>query len=81
MNFVIVNLSLSRVFAYINPYWNMLFWTVYFHYAKSKLQTTVTVLKGHSISVDAPKGMLTNVPYPAKGYNFSVKFRFVYYNL
>ncbi|XP_039691001.1 nuclear pore complex protein GP210 isoform X3 [Medicago truncatula] len=51
---------------------------VYFHYAKSKLQTTVTVLKGHSISVDAPKGMLTNVPYPAKGYNFSVKFSSTY---
>ncbi|KAL6532745.1 hypothetical protein OROGR_013705 [Orobanche gracilis] len=48
---------------------------VYFHYARSKkLQTTITVLKGHGISVDAPKGMLTNVPYPTKGYNFSVKF-------
>ncbi|KAK2365493.1 nuclear pore complex protein GP210 [Trifolium repens] len=52
---------------------------VYFHYARSKkLQTTITVLKGHSISVDAPKGMLTNVPYPAKGYNFSVKFSSTY---
>ncbi|KAL6506124.1 hypothetical protein OROHE_022653 [Orobanche hederae] len=48
---------------------------VYFHYARSKkLQTTITVLKGHCISVDAPKGMLTNVPYPTKGYNFFVKF-------
>ncbi|KAI5433340.1 hypothetical protein KIW84_020574 [Lathyrus oleraceus] len=46
---------------------------VYFYYARSKLQTTITVLKGHSISVDAPKGMLTIVPYPTKGYNFSVK--------
>ncbi|XP_058778625.1 nuclear pore complex protein GP210 isoform X1 [Vicia villosa] len=51
---------------------------VYFHYARSKLQTTITVLKGHSISVDAPKGMLTNVPYPTKGYNFSVKFSTTY---
>ncbi|XP_027187547.1 nuclear pore complex protein GP210 isoform X1 [Cicer arietinum] len=47
---------------------------VYFHHARLKLQTKITVLKGHSISVDAPKGMLTNVPYPTKGYNFSVKF-------
>ncbi|MED6133436.1 hypothetical protein PIB30_028200 [Stylosanthes scabra] len=46
---------------------------VSFQYAKSKLQTTVTVLKGDTISVDAPKEMLTNVPYPTKGYNFSVK--------
>ncbi|XP_045812556.1 nuclear pore complex protein GP210 isoform X2 [Trifolium pratense] len=52
---------------------------VYFHYERSKkLQTTITVLKGHSISVDAPKGMLTNVPYPTKGYNFSVKFSTTY---
>ncbi|MED6170545.1 hypothetical protein PIB30_032004 [Stylosanthes scabra] len=48
---------------------------VSFQYAKSKLQTTVTVLKGDTISVDAPKEMLTNVPYPTKGYNFSVKLR------
>ncbi|KAK7266029.1 hypothetical protein RIF29_18668 [Crotalaria pallida] len=47
---------------------------VSFKHGKSKLQTTVTVLKGDTISVDAPKEMLTNVPYPSKGYNFSVKF-------
>ncbi|KAI5409931.1 hypothetical protein KIW84_055403 [Lathyrus oleraceus] len=46
---------------------------VYFHYVRSKLQTTITMLKGHNISVDAPKGMLTIVPCPTKGYNFSVK--------
>ncbi|KAJ7974628.1 Nuclear pore complex protein [Quillaja saponaria] len=39
-----------------------------------KLQTTVTVLKGDSVSVDAPRETLTNIPYPIKGYNFSVKF-------
>ncbi|XP_061357530.1 nuclear pore complex protein GP210 isoform X2 [Gastrolobium bilobum] len=53
---------------------------VSFQYARSKLQTTVTVLKGDNIFVDAPKEMLTNVPYPSKGYNFSVKFRFANYN-
>ncbi|XP_054801518.1 nuclear pore complex protein GP210 [Prosopis cineraria] len=41
--------------------------------ATLKLQTTVRVLKGDIVSVDAPKEMLTNVPYPTKGYNFSVK--------
>ncbi|RYR07176.1 hypothetical protein Ahy_B05g074493 isoform E [Arachis hypogaea] len=46
---------------------------VSFQYARSKLQTTITVLKGDTISVDAPKEMLTNVPYPTKGYNFPVK--------
>ncbi|XP_029128898.1 nuclear pore complex protein GP210 isoform X2 [Cajanus cajan] len=47
---------------------------VSFHYGRSKLQTTITVLKGNYFSVEAPKEMLTNVPYPSKGYNFSVKF-------
>ncbi|RDX93240.1 Nuclear pore complex protein GP210, partial [Mucuna pruriens] len=47
---------------------------VSFHFGRLKLQTTITVLKGYYISVDAPKEMLTNVPYPSKGYNFSVKF-------
>ncbi|KAL2335736.1 hypothetical protein Fmac_016949 [Flemingia macrophylla] len=47
---------------------------VSFHYGRSKLQTTITVLKGDYFSVDAPKELLTNVPYPSKGYNFSVKF-------
>ncbi|KAI4350639.1 hypothetical protein L6164_005077 [Bauhinia variegata] len=48
---------------------------VSFESASLKLQTIVTVLKGDIVSVDAPKEMLTNVPYPSKGYNFSVKFR------
>ncbi|BAU00962.1 hypothetical protein VIGAN_11010600 [Vigna angularis var. angularis] len=47
---------------------------VSFRYGGSKLQTTITVLKGDYISLLGPKEMLTNVPYPSKGYNFSVKF-------
>lgn len=39
-----------------------------------KLHTTVTVLKGSIVSVDAPREVLTNMPFPAKGYTFSVKF-------
>ncbi|XVE67869.1 hypothetical protein DITRI_Ditri09bG0022500 [Diplodiscus trichospermus] len=39
-----------------------------------KLQTTVTVLPGSTLVVDAPKEMLTNVPFPSQGYSFSVKF-------
>ncbi|KAH1248383.1 Nuclear pore complex protein [Glycine max] len=47
---------------------------VSFHYGRLRLQTTITVLKGNYIFVNAPKETLTNVPYPSKGYNFSVKF-------
>ncbi|XP_051140615.1 nuclear pore complex protein GP210 [Andrographis paniculata] len=39
-----------------------------------KLYTTVTVLKGSILSVDSPGEILTNVPFPAKGYAFSIKF-------
>ncbi|XWS30400.1 hypothetical protein CRYUN_Cryun24cG0114100 [Craigia yunnanensis] len=39
-----------------------------------KLQTTVTVLPGSTLVVDAPKEMLTNVPFPSQGISFSVKF-------
>ncbi|OMO69335.1 Bacterial Ig-like, group 2 [Corchorus olitorius] len=39
-----------------------------------KLQTKVTVLPGSSLIMDAPKEMLTNVPFPSQGYSFSVKF-------
>ncbi|PIN01198.1 Nuclear pore complex, gp210 component [Handroanthus impetiginosus] len=46
---------------------------VHFESSNCKLHTTVTVLKGHMVSVDAPGGILTNVPFPAKGYAFSVK--------
>ncbi|OMO59291.1 Bacterial Ig-like, group 2 [Corchorus capsularis] len=39
-----------------------------------KLQTKVTVLPGSSLIMDAPKEMLTNVPFPSQGYSFLVKF-------
>ncbi|KAL3629180.1 hypothetical protein CASFOL_026402 [Castilleja foliolosa] len=40
----------------------------------SKLHTVVTVLKGNIMSVEAPREILTNVPFPVKGYAFAVKF-------
>ncbi|WOL18742.1 nuclear pore complex protein [Canna indica] len=40
----------------------------------SKLQTTVSVMKVDQILVDAPAETMTNVPFPSKGYMFSVKF-------
>ncbi|GLU11334.1 hypothetical protein SLE2022_280890 [Rubroshorea leprosula] len=40
----------------------------------TKLQTTVTVQPRNSLVMDAPKDVLTNVPFPSKGYSFSVKF-------
>uniref|UniRef100_A0A5B7BTW7 BIG2 domain-containing protein n=1 Tax=Davidia involucrata TaxID=16924 RepID=A0A5B7BTW7_DAVIN len=45
-----------------------------------KLQTAVTVLKGNIVFVDAPEETLTNIPFPAKGYRFSVKFSDAYYH-
>ncbi|XP_039035563.1 nuclear pore complex protein GP210-like [Hibiscus syriacus] len=47
---------------------------VYFESSDVKLQTKVTVLPGSTLAVDAPKEMLTNVPFPSQGYSFSVKF-------
>ncbi|KAK8631457.1 hypothetical protein V6N13_028245 [Hibiscus sabdariffa] len=47
---------------------------VYFESSNVKLQTTVTVLPGSTLVVDAPKEMLTNVPSPSQGFSFSVKF-------
>ncbi|GMH15008.1 hypothetical protein Nepgr_016849 [Nepenthes gracilis] len=47
---------------------------VIFQSSSLTLQTTVTVLKGIIIFVDAPKGTLTNIALPTRGYNFSVKF-------
>ncbi|CAK9176162.1 unnamed protein product [Ilex paraguariensis] len=47
---------------------------VIFDGSNLKLQTTVTVLKGNIVSVHAPKETLTNVPFPLKGYSFSVGF-------
>lgn len=38
------------------------------------LQTTIKVLTGNIIYVDAPKDTLTNILFPPGGYNFSVKF-------
>ncbi|ONK57184.1 uncharacterized protein A4U43_C10F17460 [Asparagus officinalis] len=40
-----------------------------------KLQTTVSVLKADQMLVDSPAETLTNVPSPAEGYKFPVKFR------
>lgn len=42
-----------------------------------KLQTTVTVLSKNIVSIDAPKEVLTNIPYPTKGYTFAVRFGYV----
>ncbi|XP_057962885.1 nuclear pore complex protein GP210 isoform X2 [Malania oleifera] len=53
---------------------------VLFEGSNLKLQTAVTVIKGSIISVDAPKEALTNVPFPLKGYYFSVKFSDAYEN-
>ncbi|KAL6960548.1 hypothetical protein U1Q18_038311 [Sarracenia purpurea var. burkii] len=47
---------------------------VIFEGSSLKIQTAVTVLKGDSVFIDAPREMLTNVPAPAKGYSFPVKF-------
>ncbi|XP_068664790.1 nuclear pore complex protein GP210 isoform X3 [Aristolochia californica] len=38
------------------------------------LRTKVMVLRVASVLVDAPGETLTNVPFPLKGYNFSVRF-------
>ncbi|KAL5860539.1 hypothetical protein ACOSQ4_001835 [Xanthoceras sorbifolium] len=47
---------------------------VFFECPSMKLQTTVIVLARNIVSVHAPKEMLTNVPYPTRGYSFSVSF-------
>ncbi|TYI08950.1 hypothetical protein ES332_A09G036900v1 [Gossypium tomentosum] len=47
---------------------------VSFESSNVKLRTTVTVLPGSTLVVDAPKEMLTNVPFPSQGFSFSVKF-------
>ncbi|XP_050383609.1 nuclear pore complex protein GP210 [Argentina anserina] len=46
---------------------------VRFEASSMKLRTTVTVLTDDIVSVDAPRETLSNVPFPTKGYNFSVK--------
>ncbi|XVF14043.1 hypothetical protein REPUB_Repub09cG0022600 [Reevesia pubescens] len=47
---------------------------VSFESSGAKLQTTVTVLPGSTLVMDAPKEILTNVPFPSQGYSFAVKF-------
>ncbi|KAK1318726.1 hypothetical protein QJS10_CPB04g01397 [Acorus calamus] len=47
---------------------------VHFEGSNLRLQTTVTVHKSAAIIVDSPTETLTNVPLPAKGYNFSIRF-------
>lgn len=47
---------------------------VTFEGSSLELQTVVTVSKGAIVSVAGPKEMLTNAPFPAKGYDFYVKF-------
>ncbi|KAF8399768.1 hypothetical protein HHK36_015638 [Tetracentron sinense] len=51
---------------------------VIFEGSSLKLRTTVTVLRVNLVIVDAPAETLTNVPFPSKGYNFSVKFSDTY---
>ncbi|KAJ6775802.1 NUCLEAR PORE MEMBRANE GLYCOPROTEIN 210 [Salix koriyanagi] len=43
---------------------------VFFESPRMKLQTAITVLSGNIVSINAPKEILTNIPYPAKGYSF-----------
>ncbi|KAI3985657.1 hypothetical protein MKX01_033940 [Papaver californicum] len=40
-----------------------------------KLQTAVTVQKVDLVLVDSPEETLTNIPFPTKGYYFSIRFR------
>lgn len=52
-------------------------YAVFFECPSMKLQTMVTVLSENIVSMDAPKEVLTNVPYPTKGYTFAVRFGYV----
>lgn len=54
---------------------------MHFEASSLKLRTTVIVLTEDIVSVDAPRESLTNVPFPTKGYYFSVKIRFVTMNV
>ncbi|KAK9272744.1 hypothetical protein L1049_003121 [Liquidambar formosana] len=51
---------------------------VFFECPSVKLKTTVTVPKGGILIVDALNETLTNVPFPTRGYYFSVKFSDTY---
>ncbi|XP_043725573.1 nuclear pore complex protein GP210 [Telopea speciosissima] len=48
---------------------------VIFESSSLKLQTTVSVQRMNLVLIDAPAETLTNVPFPTKGYNFSVRLR------
>ncbi|XP_073140167.1 nuclear pore complex protein GP210 [Henckelia pumila] len=54
---------------------------VIFKSSSLKLSTEVTVLETNTVSVEPPKEVLTNVPFPLKGYAFSVKFSGAYTDL
>ncbi|KAL5718155.1 hypothetical protein ACHQM5_011091 [Ranunculus cassubicifolius] len=47
---------------------------VIFQGSDLRLQTTATIQRVDLVSVDSPIEMLTNVPFPTKGYYFSIKF-------
>uniref|UniRef100_A0A7N0VCU3 Uncharacterized protein n=1 Tax=Kalanchoe fedtschenkoi TaxID=63787 RepID=A0A7N0VCU3_KALFE len=48
---------------------------VFYTYSEGKLQTTITVLGGNILIVEAQNQTLTNVPFPSKGCYFSVELR------
>ncbi|KZV46427.1 nuclear pore membrane glycoprotein 210-like [Dorcoceras hygrometricum] len=54
---------------------------VNFKSSNLKLSTLVTVLETNTVSIEPPKEVLTNVPFPVKGYAFSVKFSDAYADL
>ncbi|XP_026442426.1 nuclear pore complex protein GP210-like isoform X1 [Papaver somniferum] len=47
---------------------------VIFEGSNLKLQTAVTVQKVDVVLVDSPEETLTNIPFPTKGYYFSIRF-------
>ncbi|ERN13772.1 hypothetical protein AMTR_s00049p00191680 [Amborella trichopoda] len=47
---------------------------VFFKSRGFKLQISVTVKRADAVLIDAPSELLTNVPSPGKGYEFSVRF-------
>lgn len=54
---------------------------VFFECPSMKLQTEITVLSGNIVSIHAPKEILTNIPYPAKGYSFPLSLSDTYNKL
>ncbi|RZC71969.1 hypothetical protein C5167_035143 [Papaver somniferum] len=49
---------------------------VIFEGSNLKLQTAVTVQKVDVVLVDSPEETLTNIPFPTKGYYFSIRFSY-----